>query len=286
MKTNHLTVMALLAATVLGVSSCKEKNEVPQPIVVNPDPAQPQDPNKPDTPPVTIAPKIQKAMYSDRDFQQFEYDAQGRIAKYVSQWQSVQSDPSKITRIDNVFVYDAAGQLTSVRNQAGESRYQYQNGKISTIETYATNTKLLSTMRIKWNDKNQVTEREEVIPVSLRSPDGPEATKWLYSYDLKGNCVKMEYFYQKNGQYQLFETTVFSEFDNAPNALDVVAFSPFLPSTVFQVNNPGRMTVTFALNPSYQQSVTHQYRYNDKGIVTERNTTRQGNGTITTRFEY
>jgi YD repeat-containing protein len=286
MKINHLTVVALWVATVLGVSSCKEQNETPQPIVVNPNPTQPQNPNRPDTPPVTIAPKIQKAMYSDRDFQQFEYDTQGRITKYVSQWQSVQSDPSKITRIDNVFVYDAAGQLTTVRNQAGESRYQYQNGKVSTIETYASNGKLLSTMRIKWNDKSQVTEREEVIPTSLRLPDGPEATKWLYNYDSKGNCLKMQLFYQKNGQYQLFETTDFSEFDNAPNALDILAFSPFLPTTVFQTNNPGRITVTFALTPSYQQRVTHQYRYNDKGIVTERTTSRQGNGVITMRFEY
>ncbi|AEI51967.1 hypothetical protein [Runella slithyformis] len=286
MKTNHLPAMALLAATVLSASSCQEKNGVPQPIVVNPNPTQPQTPNRPGTPPATTAPKIQKAIYSDRDFQQFEYDAQGRIDKYVSQWQSVQSEPDKITRIDNIFIYDAAGQLTTVRNQAGESRYRYQNGKVSTIETYATNGRLLSTMRIKWNDKNQVTEREEVIPTGLRLPDSPEATKWLYSYDSKDNCVKMEYFYQKEGQYQLFETTLFSEFDNAPNALDAVAFHPFLPSAVFQANNPGRMTVTFAVNPSYQQRVMHQYRYNDKGIVTERSTTRQGSGITTMRLEY
>lgn len=284
MKTHRLTVVALLVAVVLSVSSCKEQNESPKPIVVNPTPP-PQEPNKPDVP-ATIAPKLSKVVYSDSDFQQFEYDAEGRITKYLSQWQSVQSDPSKIARIDHVFAYNTVGQLTTVRGQEGESRYQYQNGKVSGIQTYALNGKLLSTMYIKWNDKNQVVEREEIIPVGVRLPDGPEATKWLYGYDNNGNCVKVEYFYQKDGKFQLFETTVFSEFDNAPNALDVIAFHPFLPSAVFQAHNPGRQLVTFALNPSYQQSVRHQYRYNTKGIVTERTTIKQNNGIATMRLEY
>jgi hypothetical protein len=267
MKTPRLAWTTLVVALALFHSACKNNPEIPTP------------PNEPEQ----TAPKLRKAIGSETDFQQLDYDSSGRITQYVSQWQFVQSDPSQIKRLVYTFEYNAAGQLNTVRSKGDMHSYFYKNGILERIESRMTN-RLISTTNFLFDEKGRVVEREEVMPDEQYAPELPSKTKWKYTYDTKGNCIHEDYFLFMDNKYQLYESTEHTEFDNSANPFDRLSFFPYVPWVKFQVNNPGKRTVT-ASSGGQPRITAYRYQYDSKGIPTQRTVSTNG-ADWTVKLEY
>ncbi len=267
MKTLWLKWAVPALAMTFLLSACKDNAGIP----TQPDPS------------AVTAPNLRKAIGSETDFQQFEYDAGGRLTQYVSQWQYVQSDPTQIRRLENNFEYNAAGQLTTVRSQGGSHQYFYKNGALERVESRAAN-RLISTTYFLFDAKNRVIEREEIVPEERHMPDDPAKTKWKYAYDAKGNCAQVDYYIYMNEAYKLYESTDYSDFDNSANPFDQLAFFPYVPWVKFQVNNPGKQTTT-AASTGDKLVTTFQYQYDGKGVPIQRTMTQRGFA-VTLKLEY
>ncbi|WP_428656436.1 hypothetical protein [Runella sp.] len=267
MKTEWLKWTVPVITMAFLTLGCKDNNDLPD----RPDPIE------------EAAPKLKKAVGSATDFQQFKYDSDGRITQYVSQWQFVQSDPSQIRRLEQNFVYNAAGQLTTLSSDAGIHNYVYKNGVLEKVESRSAN-RLISTTYFLFDAKGQVAEREEVVPEEHRLPDAPAKTKWKYTYDAKGNCVHTDYFLFMEDSYKLYESIDYSEFDTSGNPFDLLSFYPYVPWVKFHVNNPGKQTTSYA-SGGEPAITTYRYQYNSKGIPTQRTITQNG-ADWTVKLEY
>jgi hypothetical protein len=266
MKTPSLLSFAIATAMLLFLNACRHTHGESTPEE-----------------PLSIPPKLQKAFRSDTEFQEFKYDAAGRITQYISQWQYVISDPTQVQRIENTFEYNTAGQLIRVNSNRGFHDYHYKNGMLERIESFSGG-RLISTTYLKFTIKGQVSEREEVTPEAHQQPDSPSKTKWVYTYDSKSNCTHVDYFLFLKNQYELYEKTDYSGFDNNYNPLNLVAFYPYVPSALFHINNPTTAVTTSAATGA-QNITTFGYQYNEKGIPISKTTTYH-NEPNTLHFQY
>lgn len=207
---------------------------------------------------------------SATDFQQFEYDAAGRVSQYVSQWQFMQNSP-QVRRLTQRLEYNQAGKLMRIRKEGSEIRYVYDAaGTLLRAEEYNTLGDLLNRHSYQWAGNKLV---EEIAENRLSGGDWARL-KSSFEYDQAGNLTKeTKVVLLANGTERPELTIEYSEFDRYLKhpADDFIMRQPFVGQGIFQVNNPGKKVIRIA-NGRIVTEERYSYTYGNMGYPSQKAT--------------
>lgn len=242
--------LVILFVMVLGLSSCQQEVDFPDP--------RPREENR--TPIVEKA-LLKKIQNAPNDFQTFEYDEQGNLLKYTTQY--TYSPNGAVRQNSHVFEYDEAKKLIKVASSYRYSKYFYKDGKLEKTETYSpSNNQLISTIFYTFNEKQQLVSALEVIVKPT-----PSQSKRTFRYDEKGNLTQQAHaFLNKNNAFELTHTVFYENYDDKKSVDNQVFFYPYLPTTKFFANNYRRMKTVYANGAIDEHTYLFDFQYNDKGF--------------------
>lgn len=262
-----MKILILLSASVLFFSCRKEQQPVPSPY--------PQQP----------AAKLVKKISTDPlEFQFFEYNANHELTGYTIQFVNNLADRT-VSKLTKEIVYEN-NFLTKQVSAAGIEQYYYTAGKLDSIRTTAVNGKWISTLFPAFNQQNQLISVLELIRQS--GPDAPDALKYEYSYDSKGNLTlqKASARYANSPQFVLLEQTVFSDYDQSINTESRAYGGIFIKGITMMKNNPGKQ-VTYNANNVVTNEISFIYTYFNDGYIATRTKKLKGSNTdIVFFYEY
>jgi hypothetical protein len=272
MKYNFFKSALLLFALAIGASACdKEFLEWPFPL---PNLGQQHLP-------LPANALVKQLKWTETDHRSFTYDTKGRVTSIVSQWQSVQGDPSKLSRVAHDFEYDAEGKLVQVKTAGYHTRYHYRDSLIDKTQEFLPNGQLSKETRYVYVGKH-IVEEQWLIREALTGQ--LVAEKHLLGYDDLGNLNKVESYAQKaNGHFERYATVEYADFDQKINPLSWTLRSPNLPHTRWQWNNPRREVRSVV--GSAPQVTVHSYQYNPQGLPVSKQSTGAG-GTLSVQYLY
>lgn len=256
-QTPLLTLVVLLAFV-----ACKKD---PDPVPVSPVPPQQQLPN-----PLPATALVGQLKWTDNDHETMTYNDQGQVSQLISQWQFVEGDPTKIRTIQYDFHYDLEHKPAMVSSSDGfRVQYIYHDTLVERTREMLASGTMLNEVTYLYN-----TDFRIVQEVHRRTDLGEPVRlyKYVFGYDNKGNLNKIEQFEQTGvDQYNLLQTTEYSDFDNKVNPTSWMLRYPFLPQVRWQMNNPRRETHRW---PSGESKTTlYAYEYNAAGLPKLRQTT-------------
>ncbi|RPD48107.1 hypothetical protein [Paracnuella aquatica] len=222
--------------------------------------------NDPVPPPETPSAKtVKKVSWSEQDFATYEYNTAGLLTRHVSQWAN---GAGSVNRLNSVYTYNDAGQITRWQNESGHATFVYKDGKLESSDHFLSNGRKLSSMtygfekgKLAW-----VIEHNE-----LRMPDDVLQTKVSYAYHPNGNVRRIDFAYR----HQLAEpfTTNFSKlfetYDNKPNPEPDGVLGVVLPGVVLHRNNPLKVS-TLLPNNTVEATSRFEYTYNAEGLPQQR----------------
>lgn len=262
-----MKLLILLSASVLFFSCRKTPQPLPAPV--------------PQQPTVKLVKKIST---DPLEFQSFEYNANHELTGYTIQFVNNLVDRT-VSRLTKEFVYEN-NLLTKQVSPAGIEQYYYTAGKLDSIRTTAVNGKWISTLFPSFNQQNQLISVLELIRQS--GPDAPDALKYEYSYDAKGNLVlqKASARYATSPQFVFLEQTVFSDYDQSVNTESRAYGSIFIKGVTMMRNNPGKQ-VTYNANNVVTNEISFIYTYFNDGYIATRTKKLKGSNTdIVFFYEY
>ncbi|MCU0391868.1 MAG: hypothetical protein MUE81_12180 [Thermoflexibacter sp.] len=266
--------LVILFVMVLGLSSCQQEADFPDP--------RPREENPTPIEEKVLLKRIQNA---PNDFQTFEYDGQGNILKYATQY--TYSASGAVRQNSHVFEYDEAKKLIKVASSYGYSKYFYKDGKLEKTETYYTaNNQLISTIFYTFNDKQQLVSALEVVAKPFE--DSPSEIKRTFLYDEKGNLTQQAHlFLNKNNAFELIYTVFYEDYDDKKSVDNQVFFYPYLPKTKFFANNYRRLKTVYANGAIDEHIYLFDYQYNNKGFPSSKTQSVANRPDVTSiRFEY
>lgn len=262
-----MKLLILLSASVLFFSCRKTSQPLPAPV--------------PQQPTVKLVKKIST---DPLEFQSFEYNANHELTGYTIQFVNNLVDRT-VSRLTKEIVYEN-NLLTKQVSPAGIEQYYYTAGKLDSIRTTAVNGKWISTLFPSFNQQNQLISVLELIRQS--GPDAPDALKYDYSYDAKGNLVlqKASARYATSPQFVFLEQTVFSDYDQSVNTESRAYGSIFIKGVTMMRNNPGKQ-VTYNANNVVTNEISFIYTYFNDGYIATRTKKLKGSNTdIVFFYEY
>lgn len=263
----------LLAAVILLSAAACDKDETE-----NPNPPQQELPN-----PLPANALVKQLKWSDTDRQTLTYNAKGQVTQLKSQWQFEQGDPNEIKVITYDFQYDGQDRPILVTETGGlTTRYSYQDNLVDKVQEFYAGTIVMKDITYQYDAHRRITGQ---IWKVAGIPGGPVTSyKYVFSYDAKGNLTKLEKFEQAdNQQYELVETTQYSEFDDKINPTSWLTQAPYLPQARFQYNNPQKVVRT--VTGDQPEVITFRYEYNAEDLPTVRRIKKAG-GVTTQQYQY
>lgn len=293
--TNSLKTLTIIAIStgLLSTVACKE-NEVavpfekdqttqqpapatdspaapaPQSIPQQPSPAIPAPGPGPSAPVQPSVPgQLRRIKWAPLDYKEFEYNAQGNLTRYYTQYNSVQG--SGIVSADEViYSYDATGKVVSSTRKNGiRTEYTYSGDVWSEALSYDKLNRPLRKYQFTFNGKKQLTEYTD-YNVALNGTVTPRS-KTNLTYDASGNLTRYRYFwYVENSRSFVLSTELqYSNFDtkNYPKNADSFSDHILQPLTFF-VNNPGKKEIL----SSYSPVEYYSYTYDSSGYPTRKRT--------------
>ena len=229
--------------------------------------------------------KLLKKISTDpMEFQSFEYNANHDLTSYTVQFINNLADRT-VSKLTKELVYDN-NLLVKQQSLAGIQQYYYTAGKLDSIRTIALNGKWISTLFPTFNPLNQLVSVLELIKPS--GPDAPDALKYEYSYDAKGNLVlqKASARYMSSPQFVFLEQTVFSDYDQSINTESRAYGSIFIKGVNMMKNNPGKQ-ITYNANNIVTNEISFAYTYFNDGYIATRTKKLKGSNTdIVYSYEY
>lgn len=262
-----MKTLILISASILFFSCRKSPQSVPVPA--------PQEPSV----------KLLKKISTDPlEFQSFEYNANHEITGYAIQFVNNLADRT-VSRLTKTIVYEN-NLLARQESPAGIEQYYYTAGKLDSIRTTAINGKWISTLFPSFNSQNQLVSVLELIKQS--GQDAPDALKYEYSYDSKGNLTlrKASARYANSPQFVLLEQTVFSDYDQSINTESRAYGGIFIKGITMMKNNPGKQ-VNYNANNVVTNEISFIYTYFNDGYIATRTKKLKGSNTdIVFFYEY
>lgn len=229
--------------------------------------------------------KLLKKISTDPlEFQFFEYNANRELSGYTIQFVNNLADRT-VSRLTKEIIYEN-NLLARQESPAGIEQYYYTAGKLDSIRTTAVNGKWISTLFPAFNQQNQLVSVLELIKQS--GPDVPDALKYEYSYDAKGNLVlqKASARYMSSPQFVFLEQTVFSDYDQSINTESRAYGSIFIKGVTMMKNNPGKQ-ITYNANNVITNEISFAYTYFNDGYIATRTKKLKGSNTdIVFSYEY
>ncbi|MCU0353184.1 MAG: hypothetical protein MUD08_05505 [Cytophagales bacterium] len=206
--------------------------------------------------------RLKKIAYSATDFQEFEYDSEGKLTRYVSQYQFVQGDPTKIQRITYQMQYDDLKRLVRVTQNNGTlttsiKTYFYKDGVLEKTEEARPNGRLLERRTFTFADNRLMQELRETADDAGQV----QATyRTDFAYAGNGNLTKETVYLRGNSGFNVDHTFEYSDFDDKPKSDHLLTRFLFLPSMVLHPNNPGKVVMKLANGTvNYTENYTFQY---------------------------
>jgi|LFEF01.1.fsa_nt_gb hypothetical protein len=233
-------IYPLLFLTAALFASCKpEKNPVP--------PAEPA---------VKYVTKIATA---ENEYREYVYNSEKQVSKYHVQFIS----GSGVTRLTTEFSY-VNGIINTAASQAGSIFYDTEGSRVITVRSFRPRGSEISVINFLYYPNGLVSECLEKI--SQPDPGSPVETKQTYEYYTDGNLKRINYYlrYNRFDPFELTGYTVFAEYDRAKNPDKFFSSMIFLPTVVFQKNNPLRI-VHYSPAGSVNQENTFVYTYDAAG---------------------
>lgn len=262
-----MKTLILLSASILFFSCRKSPQQVPIPA--------PQEPSV----------KLLKKISTDpMEFQFFEYNANRDLTKYTVQFINNITDRT-VSKLSTEIIYDNQF-LAKQTSPAGIQQYYYTGGKLDSIRTTAVNGKWISTVFPTFNNQNQLVAVLELIRQS--GPDAPDAIKYEYSYDSRGNLALQKTYsrFVNNPKFVFVEQTIFSDYDQSVNTESRAYGNIFIKGVTMMKNNPGKQ-ITFDENNLVTNEIQFIYTYLNDGYVATRIKKLKGSATdLIYTYEY
>ncbi|MBD0255665.1 MAG: hypothetical protein ICV83_08090 [Cytophagales bacterium] len=189
--------------------------------------------------PVEQGPRLKRITWADTDFQEYTYDANGLLSKYVSQWLFVMGT-DQVKRVESTFEYNRQGQITRmVTEDVMEVKYYYKGGVLEKSEEYDQKGRLAVTHYYVFSHGHQPLEIRDVITDPTEGNRVTGELKHVYEYDGKGNnTVRKEYVKDLNtGEFTLNLSMHFEGFDANKCVENATALNPYVPHARLWTNN-------------------------------------------------
>ena len=212
--------------------------------------------------------KLLKKIYTDPlEYQSFEYNTNRELTGYTVQFINNLTDRT-VSKLTKEIVYEN-NLLTKQISPAGIQQYYYSGVKLDSIRTTAVNGKWISTLFPTFNNQNQLVSVLELIRQS--GPDAPDALKYEYSYDARGNLALQKTYsrFVTSTQFVLVEQTIFSDYDQSVNTESRAYGNIFIKGVTMMKNNPGKQ-ITFDANNQVNNEIHFSYTYNSDGYIATR----------------
>lgn len=219
--------------------------------------------------------------YAPTDFQEIQYDADGKPVRYASRMVYILGGNSIIQQRAYQFLYQANGAVNQLTiDGGGYLRYSYENNRISHVDEYTAKHQLVVIRMYQYSATNQLMQVDENFVRDKRE------TRKTYQYDSRGNLTLHSEFVKSpaNGTYGLDAVTAFEEYDGGKHVENLLAEFPFLPGVTFRVNNYGRKIVRYKDGSEISRE-TYTYRYDKNGYPTQRVSHNAG-GTLTATYTW
>lgn len=241
------------------------------------------DPANPSTPPQEAANlPIKQIKWTESEHQTFSYNAQNQVAQFRNQWQYAEGDPVQLRTIIYDFQYDTQNRPVQVHASGGcLTNYFYRNNLVEKTQELSPTGTVLEEINYFYAGNRIVQEFH-----TQRDLSGQPAGNYKYTffYDARGNLNKIKsYTLGENQEYELFETTEFSDFDDKVNPASWTLRAPYLPQMRWQLNNPGKV-VTTPVNGT-PRIVRYEYSYNALGLPVSKQKTSPGSS-VSGIYEY
>jgi hypothetical protein len=253
-RLNHFPKIAFAFLLLLAglLPSCHETNCI--------------EPNQPEQFPA-VTERIKRITWAETDFQEYEYNSDGLLSKYTSQWLFVQGT-DQVKRVETAFQYNNEKQVVrSITGEAYETRYYYKNNVLQRTGEYDHRGKLAVTHYYTFNHRNQPLQ---ILDVVTDPTDGNKVTgelKHVFKYDSRGNNTVQEE-YVKNmstGAYEYSHGLYFEGFDNNRYVENAVSLNPYVPHAIRWVNNYTSRTIKDKDGKVLQPPQIYSFQYNEGG---------------------
>ncbi|MFY7839007.1 MAG: hypothetical protein ACOVP7_01975 [Lacibacter sp.] len=220
---------------------------------------------KPEQPAEQPVKYISKIANAENEYRAYSYNNEKQLTKYLLQF----INGAGVTRLTTEYSY-VDGVISTAVSQSGSVLYEKAGKHIVKARSFRASGSELSVITFSYNAKGQLSEAVEKINQS--DPGLPIETKQAYEYYADGNLKKIFYSvrYNLTDPFILSGSAVFELYDTGKNPDKFFSSMVYLPSVVFQKNNPRRI-VHYSANGSVNQEITFEYTYDADGYpVTKR----------------
>jgi hypothetical protein len=215
----------------------------------------------------TTSQRVKRITWADTDFQEYQYDSNGLLSKYISQWLFVQGT-DQVKRVETDFQYDTGKKLVrTVTGNLYETKFFYRGNVLEKSEEYDHLGRLAVTHYYTFNHRNQPLQIRDVI---TDPTDGNKLTgelKHVFKYDNRGNnTVQEEYIMNlTTGAYEYSYGLHFEGFDNNRYVEHAVALNPYVPQAKRWINNYTSRTLRDKTGKVLQPSQKYTFHCNEEG---------------------
>ena len=279
MRTQKLFHGAWIAIMAIGMAGCEPDDlaiAVPEgktPVDLPSAPTTPPPAGTPGSSPTSEAPRtsvpgrLSMIKWAPLDHKSFEYNNNGQLVSYISQYNSVQGTDI-VTRDVYTYSYNPQGQVISVVTREGfKTEYSYDGEVWKAAMSFDKLNRPLKKYLFTFNSQKQLIQYKS-FRIDLQGNESPESIVDL-TYE-NGNLThwKESYYNAETKNFVLSTQLVLSNFDNKKHAHNANSFGYILQPLTFWKNNPGRKEFLGTGGPVESYS----YEYDAEGYPVKKRT--------------
>jgi len=214
---------------------------------------------KPATEPRRSIKQVVKISSSAADFRSFTYDADKRLTNHTLQF--INGNGTSVMSVDYSYIN---GVINTALAPSGSVFYETEGKQVKVVRSFRPMGSEISVINYSYNSKGQLIEWVEKF--SQPENDQPKESKQTFEYYADGNVKRMMYYLKmtNDGPFVLNGSTLYDQYDQFRNPDISFPGTVYLPSIVFQKNNPGRIR-HYAANGELYQTNTFEYTYDADG---------------------
>lgn len=203
--------------------------------------------------------QVIKISSSPADFRSFTYDADKLLTNHTLQF--INGNGTSVMSVDYFYIN---GVINTALAASGSVYYETEGKQVKVVRSYRPTGSEISVVYFSYNSKGQLIEWIEKF--SQPEIDQPKESKQVFEYYADGNVKRMMYYLKmtNDGPFALSGSTLYDQYDRFKNPEISFPGTVYLPSVVFQKNNPGRIR-HYAANGELYQTNTFEYTYDADG---------------------
>lgn len=214
---------------------------------------------KPTTQPQRSLKQVTKISSSPTDFRSFTYDANKLLTNHTLQF--INGNGTSLMSVNYFYIDDI---ISTASSQGGSVFYETEGQQVKVVRSFRPMGSEISVINYSYNSKGQLIEWREKF--SQPDIDQPKESKQTFEYYPDGNVKRMMYYLKMTNEspFLLNGSTLYDQYDQFKNPDISFPGTVYLPSVIFQKNNPGRIR-HYAANGELYQTNTFEYTYDADG---------------------